>query len=62
MNEMDLFRKYDNNEDFKLCDLTPQDLQEIFEENEKSLNKFKNKYFDFYDDIKSHTKPEPQDW
>ena len=62
MNEMDLFRKYDNNEDFKLCDLTPQDLQEIFDENDKKLNKFKNNYFDFYDDIKTHTKSGPQDW
>lgn len=62
MNEMDLFRKYDNNEDFKLCDLTPQDLQEIFDENDKKLNKFKNNYFDFYDDIKTHRKSGPQDW
>ena len=62
MNEHDIFKRYQNDEDFKMCDLSSADLQEIFEENAKSSKNFKDKYFDFYDEIKSHTKSEPQDW
>lgn len=62
MNSFDIFKKYENDEDFKMCDLSPQDLQEIFDQNAKSSANFKNKYFDFYDDIKTHTNPGPQDW
>ena len=62
MNEIDIFKKFACDEDFKMSDLTSADLQEIFEENAKNSKKFKEKYFEFYDDIKSHTKKEPQDW
>ena len=50
------FFKYIENfdEDFSASDFSPADLQP------KSKD-FKTKYFEFYDDIKSHTNPK-QDW
>lgn len=62
MNESDIFKHFGGDEDFKMSDFTSADLQEIFEENSKNAKTFKQKYFEFYDDIKSHTKKEPQDW
>ena len=58
MNKSNLneFMKYIENfdEDFSASDFLPSEIRE------KDKN-FKTKYFEFYDDIKSHTNPK-QDW
>ena len=61
MNEFDIFKNFENEEDFKMCDLTPNDIENLTKKS-KTSEKFKEDYFNFYDDIKSHTKKEPQDW
>lgn len=61
MNEIDLFLKFNNDEEFKMYDFTPIEIEEMINKTNFSKN-FKEKYFDFYDDIKSHTKKGPQDW
>lgn len=60
MNEFELFKIFENEEDFKMCDLTSTDIDRLTKN--KNNEKFKEEYFSFYDDIKSHTKKEPQDW
>ena len=44
MNEHDIFKRDENDEDFKMCDLSSADLQVIFDENAKSSKNFKDKY------------------
>lgn len=62
MNEYDIFRKYGNlDEDFKILDLDRSDIQELYEKSTNSAAKFKEKYFDFYDDVKSSSKKH-EDW
>lgn len=55
-NNLNEFMKYIENfdEDFSASDFLPSEIRE------KDKN-FKTKYFEFYDDIKSHTNPK-QDW
>ena len=62
MNEFDVFKKFENEEDFKMCDLTSDDVDNLVKDEKKTSQKFKDKYFDFYDDIKWHTRKGPQDW
>lgn len=62
MNEYDIFKKFTHSdEDFKLSDLDNDDLQEIFNLNTQNQEMFKEKYFEFYDDVKSPSKKH-EDW
>ena len=54
-----IIEQYD--EDFKLSDYTPEELEEIINSLKNSNQKFKDGYFAFYDDVKSHTLKK-QDW
>lgn len=54
-----LVQGYD--EDFKLCDFTPQELAIILNRQNKSNQKFKDDYFSFYNDVKSSSLKK-QDW
>ena len=54
-----IIQSYD--EDFKLSDYTPQEIEEIIKEYENSNQSFKDKYFAFYNDIKSSSLKK-QDW
>lgn len=47
-------------EDFSFSDYTPHELYEMNKDSQSTKN-FKEKYFDYYDDIKSHTNKK-QDW
>ena len=47
-------------EDFSFSDYTPQEFYEMNKDS-RETKEFKEKYFYFYDDIKSHTNKK-QDW
>lgn len=62
MNDYELLKlseKFD--EGINLYDFTPEELQQIIDSKQKSANNFKQKYFEFYDDVKSESKKR-EDW
>lgn len=54
-----IIQSYD--EDFKMSDYTPDELEELIHAYESSNEQFKNKYFAFYNDVKSSSLKK-QDW
>lgn len=54
-----IIEQYD--EDFKLSDYTLEELDELINCFKTSKQQFKDNYFAFYDDVKSHTLKK-QDW
>lgn len=54
-----IIERYD--EDFKMCDYTPDELEELINAFKNSNEKFKDEYFAFYDDVKSSSRKK-QDW
>ena len=54
-----IIEEYD--EDFKFSDYSPQELEELIDNLKNSNEKFKDKYFEFYDDVKSPSLKK-QDW
>lgn len=54
-----IIEQYD--EDFKMSDYTPEELEELINIFKNTNQKFKDDYFAFYDDVKSHTLKK-QDW
>jgi len=61
--EIKSFTKYamSFDEDFKLSDFTPAELDQILKSRQKTNRKFKDDYFAFYDDVKSSSLKK-QDW
>lgn len=62
MNDNDLMRMsefYD--EKISFADFTPEDIEEMVKLFESDREKFKEKYFDYYDDIKHYSRKK-QDW
>ena len=58
MNDYELMRKSEQyDEAIKLSQFTAEETYEMA----GKKSQFKQKYFDFYDDVKSHTLPK-QDW
>ena len=54
-----IIQSYD--EDFKISDYTPEEIEEIIQEYENQDQNFKDKYFAFYNDVKSSSLKK-QDW
>ena len=54
-----LIQSYD--EDFKLSDYTPQELEELISAYQNPNQKFKDNYFSYYNDVKSSSLKK-QDW
>lgn len=54
-----IIQMYD--EDFKLSDYSPEELEELIGVYESANQNFKNKYFAFYNDVKSSSLKK-QDW
>lgn len=54
-----IIQAYD--EDFKYSDYTPEEIEEIISAYESSNQNFKDKYFSFYNDVKSSSLKK-QDW
>ncbi len=62
MNENDLLKLSEYfDEGISLGDYTPEELEEMLEVYKTDKEKFKQKYFDFYDDVK-HSSLKKQDW
>ena len=62
MNDYELLKlseKFD--EGINLYDFTTEEIQEIVKSKQKSSVSFKQKYFEYYDDVKSESKKR-QDW
>lgn len=56
---LSLIQEFD--EEFKFSDYTPEELEEYLNTLKSTNQKFKDKYFEFYDDIKSSSRKK-QDW
>lgn len=57
-----IYKKINNlDEEFKLNEYTVQELEEMFNVKKNSKKSFKEKYFEFYDDVKSSSLKK-QDW
>ena len=54
-----IIEKYD--EEFKLSDYTPSELEDLINSYKTSNQKFKDDYFRFYNDVKSSSLKK-QDW
>lgn len=62
MNDYELLKlseKYD--EAINLSDFTPEEINEIIKQKQAGAKTFKEKYFEFYDDVKSSSKKR-EDW
>lgn len=57
MNERELMKLAESLEEFSISDFTVEELEKLRGEN----TNFKDKYFDFYDDVKDRTRKK-QDW
>lgn len=64
MTEREFMRIFESFEgEISMSDFTPEELEEAAFLYETDMEKFKRRYFDFYDDIKSHTlRGKKQDW
>ena len=60
MNERELMKLAESMEEFSLSDFTVQDLESLRGKNQ-SYDKYKQNYFDYYDDVKDRTLKR-QDW
>lgn len=54
-----IIQEYD--EDFNMSDYTPEELEELIGTYKSSNQNFKDKYFSFYNDVKSSSLKK-QDW
>ena len=54
-----IIQEYD--EDFKISDYTPEELEELINAYKSASQNFKDKYFSFYNDVKSSSLKK-QDW
>lgn len=62
MNENDLLKLSEYfDEGVSLSDFTVEELEEMLELYKTDKQKFKEKYFDYYDDVK-HSSLKKQDW
>lgn len=61
MNDYELMRISENcDEAIELSQFSSEQISALAKQ--KTNQKFKDKYFDFYDDVKSHTLQNKQDW
>ena len=61
MNEREMMKLAESMEEFSMSDLTVQELEEMRKNNLSSYDKYKEKYFEYYDDVKDKTLKK-QDW
>lgn len=57
MNERELMKLAESMEEFSISDFTVEELQKLSGKNDT----FKEKYFEYYDDVKDRTRKK-QDW
>ena len=61
MNEREMMKLAESMEEFSMSDFTVQELEEMRKNNLSSYDKYKEKYFEYYDDVKDKTLKK-QDW
>lgn len=57
MNERDMFKLAETMEEFSMSDFTVEDLEKL----KNQRGSFKEKYFEYYDDVKDRSRKK-QDW
>lgn len=57
MNEREMFKLAETMEEFSMSDFTVEDLEKLKNQN----GSFKEKYFEYYDDVKDRSRKK-QDW
>lgn len=57
MNEREMFKLAETMEEFSMSDFTVEDLEKL----KNQSGNFKEKYFDYYDDVKDRSRKK-QDW
>jgi len=61
MNEREMMKLAESMEEFSMSDFTVQELEEMSKNKLSSYDKYKEKYFEYYDDVKDKTLKK-QDW
>ena len=61
MNERELMKLAESLDEFSISDYTVDELQAMKTDSNTSYDKYKQKYFDYYDDVKDKTLKR-QDW
>ena len=61
MNEREMMKLAETMEEFSMSDYTVEDLERMKENSSNTYNKYKQKYFDYYDDVKDKSLKK-QDW
>ena len=61
MNEREMMKLAESLEEFSMSDFTVQELEEMKKDKSSSYTKYKEKYFEYYDDVKDKTLKK-QDW
>ena len=61
MNEREMMKLAESMEEFSMSDFTVQELEEMSKSKTTSYEKYKEKYFAYYDDVKDKTLKR-QDW
>ena len=61
MNERELMKLAESLDEFSISDYTVDELQAMKKDSNTSYDKYKQKYFDYYDDVKDKTLKR-QDW
>ena len=61
MNEREMMKLAESMEEFSMSDFSVQELEEMSKNKQSSYSKYKEKYFEYYDDVKDKTLKK-QDW
>ena len=61
MNEREMMKLAETMEEFSMSDFTVQELEEMSKNKSSSYAKYKEKYFEYYDDVKDKSLKK-QDW
>ena len=61
MNEREMMKLAETLDEFSMSDYTVEDLQKMKVDSQVSYDKYKEKYFEYYDDVKDKTLKK-QDW
>lgn len=61
MNEREMMKLAESLEEFSMSDFTVEELEKMKENSSGGYNKYKEKYFEYYDDVKDKTLKK-QDW
>lgn len=61
MNEREMMKLAETLDEFSMSDYTVEDLEKMKAQTQSNYSKYKEKYFEYYDDVKDKTLKR-QDW